>query len=160
MTSPADPPRRQAARAGGFTLIEMLVVLGVLGLAAGLLALRGPPRSPAAEARVAAVEIAQALRLARARAIAADRPVAFLLDLETRAFRVGDGEWRRLPPGPALLLTAVSGQTLGERLGAISFAPDGSSSGGRIELAVPGRRLQIGVDWLTGRVQVAASHAR
>jgi len=37
----------------------------------------------------------------------------------------------------------------------ISFAPDGSSSGGRIELAENGVRLLVGVDWLTGLVSVA-----
>ena len=41
------------------------------------------------------------------------------------------------------------------RTGAISFAPDGSSSGGRIERADGGRRMRVSVDWLTGRVGVA-----
>ena len=39
--------------------------------------------------------------------------------------------------------------------GPFTFAPDGSSTGGRIELAAGARRMQVGVDWLTGRVSVA-----
>ena len=35
------------------------------------------------------------------------------------------------------------------------FAPDGSSTGARILLADGDRRIQIGVDWLTGRVSTA-----
>ncbi len=37
----------------------------------------------------------------------------------------------------------------------IAFLPDGSSSGGRVELADGSRHMQIGVEWLTGRVSVA-----
>lgn len=37
---------------------------------------------------------------------------------------------------------------------AISFAPDGSSSGGRVVLSVGDRREAIDVDWLTRRVSV------
>ena len=38
----------------------------------------------------------------------------------------------------------------------IRFMPDGSSSGGRIELAHGGRRMLVGVDWISGRVSLAA----
>ncbi len=37
---------------------------------------------------------------------------------------------------------------------AIRFDPDGSSTGGRIDLVEGKRKLEIGVDWLTGRVRV------
>jgi hypothetical protein len=37
----------------------------------------------------------------------------------------------------------------------ISFAPDGSASGGGIVLGSANRRVKIDIEWLTGRVQVA-----
>jgi hypothetical protein len=40
-------------------------------------------------------------------------------------------------------------------LGAITFAPDGSSSGGRVVLVAGANAVAIVVDWLTGRVSVA-----
>ena len=55
-----------------------------------------------------------------------------------------------MPPGVSLAVVAVDGQTA-----AITFLPDGSSTGGRVELAGAARRVQVGVDWLTGRVTVA-----
>ena len=59
-------------------------------------------------------------------------------------------------PAGMVLAAAVGAETVpGPRLAGISFAPDGSSSGGRIVLADGGRRVQVGVDWLTGRVSVA-----
>jgi general secretion pathway protein H len=49
----------------------------------------------------------------------------------------------------------IAGERADTRRGDIRFNPDGSSSGGRITIAEGGRRIAIGVDWLTGRVQVA-----
>lgn len=132
----------------------MLVVLAVLGLSLGLLLERGPWRSPTLDARAAAGQVAQGLRLARAEAIARGRRVVFALDVAAGSYRVGEGPVQPLPRGLSLSLTAVAEQTAGNRLGGIGFLPDGSSTGGRIELAAGQRRLRVGVDWLTGRVSV------
>jgi general secretion pathway protein H len=142
----------------GFTLLEVVVVLAVLALGLGLLAARGPPRSAALEIRAAAGELAQALRLARARAIARNAPAALTLDVARRSWRVNGSPERVLPPAFALSVRAAGTETLGDRdrLGAIRFAPDGSSTGGWIEISDGQRRVQIGVDWLSGRVTLAA----
>lgn len=138
----AAPARRHAR---GFTLLEMLVVLAVLGLALMLLVGRMPGASPAVQARAAADRVAAALRGARGRAIRDDRFVTVRLDAPAHALRVGTDAPLALPP-----VLAVAGTP------AIRFAPDGSASGGRIVLAGGGRRLAVGVDWLTGRVEVSA----
>jgi general secretion pathway protein H len=39
-------------------------------------------------------------------------------------------------------------------LGAITFAPDGSSSGGRVVLRAGANAVTVLVDWLTGRVSI------
>ncbi len=141
----------------------MVVVLAVLGLALTVVLSRGPLRSRTLEARLAASQIAEQLRLARTQAIATDRVVTFTLDLPARAWHVGAAAPHHVADGLALSMLSV-GQVAGlappalapaRRLGAISFAPDGSASGGRIELADGSRRMQVAVDWLTGRVSVA-----
>ena len=71
---------RGTRRSAGFTLIEMTVVLVVLGLLVGIVLSRGPAHSPALDTRGAADAIAETLRGARARAIAANREIAFHLD--------------------------------------------------------------------------------
>ena len=133
----------------------MLAVLVVLGLAAALLAMHGPQRSATLDLRTAVQQVAGTLRLARTRAIAANRPVGVTFDVATRSVRLDGTQPGTLPAGIGMVVTATFGETAGQRLAAIRFAPDGSSTGGRVELQGRGRRVQVGVDWLTGRVSVA-----
>jgi general secretion pathway protein H len=142
-------------RQAGFTLIETIVVLVVLGLMVGLVLARGPVRSRSLELRAAADQLAQTLRGARAQAIRLDRPVSFVLDLARHSYSIGGGRAETLPLHMGLSMITVAGETMGSHIGGIVFEPDGSASGGRIEIADGQRRLQVGVDWLTGRVSVA-----
>ena len=139
----------------GFTLIEILVVIVILGLVAALVAIHGPSRNLTLDLRATAQEIAQTLRLARARAIARDQIVGVAFDPATHMMRLEGTPPRKLPPDLGIVVTATLGNTIGKRMAAIRFAPDGSSSGGRVELGSGTRRVRVGVDWLTGRVSVA-----
>ena len=130
------------------------MVLAILGLALAFVAMRGPPRSAGLDLRGAAGEVAQTLRLARARAITGNRPVGVAFDGAANLVRLDGAAPRALPPGIAMAVTATADNAAGS-IAAIRFAPDGSSSGGRVELESSGRRIQVGVDWLTGRVSVA-----
>jgi general secretion pathway protein H len=162
------PPRAWAARhtdgsatgsqSAGFTLLEMIIVLVILGLAIGLVITRGPVRSHALEVRNTAAQVMETLRLARSRAIARNRPVSVVVDIRQRSYRIDNELPHLLPPGLGVDVVATAEETLGERRAAIRFEPDGSASGGRIELIDGARRLQIGVDWLTGRVGFADAH--
>jgi general secretion pathway protein H len=148
MTSPISD------REAGFTIIEMMVVLVVLGLALGLILARGPMRSVAAEAGSAAGSVAQALRVARAQAIAQGKPSRVLLDPATHRVLPENAPPVALPAAVTMDVTNAAGERM--RAGVIGFAPDGSSTGGAVELADGGRRVRITVDWLTGRVRVDA----
>jgi len=135
----------------------MVVVLVIAGLALTLVMTRGVPRSPGLEARLAASDVAQALRLARGRAIAGNRPVGFTLDVARHVWRVDGGQPQPLPADLSVALNVVASVSrgAGAEAGRIVFAPDGSSSGGTVELAAADTRLAVGVDWLTGRVAIA-----
>ena len=141
--------------AAGFTLIEMIVVLAVMGLMLGLVLGRGPLRSRTLTARNTVSAVAQGLREARAHAIATNRTIDFDVDIEHKSFRIGDAPATRLPPEYSVALVTTAGQRISETEGAIRFEPDGSSTGGRIELGMGPKHVQIGVDWLSGRVSVA-----
>jgi general secretion pathway protein H len=147
-------PRRRYS-AAGFTLIEILVTLAILGFALVLFVGYKAPWSTTLDLKGAAAELAQQLRLARTEAIARDRPVEFALDLAHHSYRVGDGPAHPLPASLAVQMLTIVGEQQGPGGGAIRFNPDGSSTGGRISLSDGGRRIAVGVDWLTGRVAVA-----
>ena len=134
----------------------MLVVLVVIALATALLAMRGPQRSPGLDLRTASEEVAGSLRLARTRAIAGNRVVGVTFDAATRSVQLDGTAARTLPPGVAINVKDTLRETAAERLAAIRFAPDGSSTGGRVELQGRGRRVEVGVNWLTGRVAVSS----
>ncbi|MCB8883204.1 GspH/FimT family pseudopilin [Acidisoma cellulosilytica] len=140
----------------GFTLIEMLVVIVILGLTAVIIMASGPPRSAGVVARATASEIVQSLTLARSEAIARNAPVAVSLDAsDHRIFVDGVGQ-TPVPASLPLALYPNDGPAV--RRAVFVFAPDGSASGGSILLGAQGHRIRIAIDWLTGRVDV--SHAR
>jgi general secretion pathway protein H len=139
----------------GFSLIELVVVLAVMGLVLALVVGYKAPWSSGLSIEGTAAELASALRLARSQAIADNRPVAFALDLAGHRYRIGGDPPRVLPVKLELGLLTVDGERRNAVLGDIRFNPDGSSTGGRIVLADGSRRVAVGVDWLTGRVTVA-----
>jgi general secretion pathway protein H len=139
----------------GFTLIEVIVTLAILGFALVLVVGYKPPWSSGLGLKGTVSELASGLRLARSEAIASNRPVTFDLDLTGHRYRIGAGAERRLPANLSIRLLTVVGESRGAGIGDIRFNPDGSSTGGRITIADDQRRIAVGVDWLTGRVSVA-----
>jgi general secretion pathway protein H len=138
----------------GFTLVEVIVVLAILGLVLAMVATHGPLGVGTLTARAAANQLASGFRQARARAIADNRPVALSIDLVGHRWRVGTDRPTELPRNLDIAVLTVAGQTAGGTAAAIRFLPDGSSTGGRVELRDGRRLMKIGVDWLNGRVSV------
>jgi general secretion pathway protein H len=126
-----DRTRRRRTHDAGFTLIELVVVLTLLGLASAMELPRfWAATGPSARERAAAV--AGVLRDARQQAIATARPVGVPIDP-----------------------TLVTGRTLaGDPMREILFFPDGSSTGGSISIELRQRRAIVEIDDLTGAVSL------
>ena len=150
-------------RADGFTLIEILVVLAILGVVLGVVLGRGPLRSRGLETRAAAGSLAYTLRAARAQAIDGDRSVSVAIDQDHHAFAIDGGARQTLAPDLAVSVQIPEpppdpihpprpGQ---ERIKLIRFSPDGSATGGRVILGTGRHRLGVTVEWLTGQVSVS-----
>jgi prepilin-type N-terminal cleavage/methylation domain-containing protein len=128
----------------GFTLIEMLVVIAILGFVLALVAAHGPSRSATADITAATERVMGDLRVARARAIAANRPVTVRLDAEG-ALAIGGIATHKPPPGIEVVL----------RPAVLVFGPEGGSNGGQVDLLGANRHETVLVDWPGGRVRLA-----
>ncbi len=149
-------PRRRLL---GFTLLELIVVLAIAALAMAVVPPLISAALPGVELKAAARRTMANLRLARETAIRTGADASLVVDVEERRLELQGFRAVSLPKRVEMHLEAASGEMLDENRGAIRFFPDGSSTGGRIVLARgdPGEQsgYQVGVTWLTGRVQIA-----
>ena len=142
------------ARAAGFTLLEMIIVLVVLGLAMGLALGRGPQHSATLDERALVARVVQTLRQARGAAIATNLPVTVVINPKDKTVAANGLNRIQLPDDMALTAATGLDAAVDAKLTGIRFAPNGSSSGGRIVMVNARRKVSVNVDWLTGRVSV------
>jgi general secretion pathway protein H len=143
---------RNDARAG-FTLVEMLVVLALIGLVAGLSAQLLRPPSANLRVEAAARVLCAALRATRTRAIATNAEAAVTIDLARKIFHAPVGGEAALPGDATLEIDVASSQRQSSQSAGILFYPDGSSTGGGVVIQLSGRRATIDVNWLTGEAE-------
>ena len=109
---------------------------------------------PGLETKSAARRTAATLRLARESAIRRGEETQVLVDLENHRLTLEGYRTLSLPDRLSLQLDAASSELIDEQRGAIRFFPDGSSTGGRLVLSHGGHGYQVGVAWLTGRIEL------
>jgi general secretion pathway protein H len=137
----------------GFTLLELAVALAIAAMVMLLVIPAGRHRRDQQAMSGAAHEIATAMRLARARAVATNRSAAIVVDVANAAWRTA-GPVHALPRGTQVTLRTAGAEEITASEGAIRFYPDGSATGGGLTLARGDTRYEVEVDWLTGAVAV------
>ncbi|MGN2251633.1 Tfp pilus assembly protein FimT/FimU [Frateuria sp. GZRe14] len=148
---------KRGACSRGFTLLEMLAVILLIGIAAAAAAVSVTQGLASARTRAASVELAAALRATRAQAIVKGKEQTFELDTKSASYQAAGGKEVALPKGMRLSITSAREDQPDNHTGRIRFFPDGSSTGGHIVLQRGERRWQVNVTWLTGAVSVVNS---
>ena len=139
----------------GFALLELLVVLGILAMAAIIAIPLGGQRHSTSLLRSAALELAAALRASRASAIRSNVEKTFIFDAAARQYWAeGAGSRQQVPDQLVTELHIPAVEQIGSAAGRFRFYPDGSSSGGQITLRRGGTTAVVAVDWLTGNAQI------
>lgn len=139
----------------GFTLLELLVVMFLLGLVYTLAGTALDTGSSGLSLKAATRQIAAGLRKARGTAVAERRETVWSLDVEARTFRLtGDPKRYDLPGNLAYKLFTAQSEVITDQAANIRFFPDGSSTGGRITISAGETNQSIDVDWLNGRVKL------
>lgn len=135
----------------GFALLEMLVVIVLISIAAGLVGFGLQQGLRAAKERQAVGQVVEALRSTRARAIVSGTTESTVFDLRNLSVQAPGRPKKYWPAG--LQVTLHTAEQAGA---AVDFYPDGSSTGGHVLLANGSRRWRIDIGWLTGSVQSKA----
>jgi len=140
--------------AGGFTMVELLVVLVIISLMLALVGTSISRNISGAEMRSAARKVAASLRYTRTQAILSKSEQVFLVDTEKRSYQAAEREIEELPEGMNVELNTARSELTSETAGGIRFYPDGGSTGGNVRLEANGRIYQVNVTWLTGETSV------
>lgn len=139
----------------GFTLLELLLVLTILGLAMAVVSPMLGAGSRSLGLERGGLELASALRQARREAVTTASERVLLVDLANGTYRTDSGSLQRdFPANSDVTVEAAGSEQLEESLMGIRFFPTGASTGGSILVKQADRSLSVTVDWLTGRVAI------
>jgi general secretion pathway protein H len=127
----------------GFTLAELLMVLAILSL---VIVTVWPNLARTERSDMALVQgkILVALRAAQAKAIGQNRDTSVEIDVAERFVNTEP------LPSSIFLRVTFGGETESQNLAVFTFFPDGTSTGGEVELRGPNETRLITVNWLTG----------
>lgn len=126
----------------GFTLAEMLLVVAITALAAGLVVGRGLP----GQHRIDRAALQSFVRGLRAEAMRTDRIVMVAAGKDGHSFVAGSRVLALAPDHQAFVAPEDGGS-------AIRFGPDGSSNGGLLRVLSPGVEDRLVVIPVSGALQ-------
>ena len=137
----------------GFSLLELMIAFTIAGL---LMAVSTPTISRLYDSMVyhgAVRDLITAIEATRYKAIIQGEAVDIVLVPQNKAVRVGVGKEWYLPESIEIVLETAKEFSHGAGTGVIRYYPDGSSSGGSINvLHDSGKSVRLRVDWLLGRL--------
>jgi len=141
-----------ARQTRGFTLVEIVVVIALIGLIFAVISVSIGAGLEGAKVRAASRDLAAALRYTRTQAIVKRESQALTLNVDARSYTAPGKPPVQLPKQMGLKLLTAASEQVDEGVGRIRFFADGSSTGGHIDVLRERAVWGIDVAWLTGEV--------
>lgn len=130
-----------------------MVVLAIMALALAVVPMQLSGTLEKARLQATARQMRQALRLVQSNAMAQRQTQRLVVDTRHGLWQAADHR-HRLPKGIRVTLTAARSERVDAFVSGVRFYPDGTSTGGVIELSNKSGHVSIQIDWLTGAVTV------
>jgi general secretion pathway protein H len=154
------------ASTGGFTLLELLVVLALVGFLMSLVPSLISAAVPGVKLRVESRDLAVSLRKSRNTAIASGVQVDVTINNDPPQYYIDQKEPHELPAAISVVARDImdlqygyaplqSEQITNDNF-RVRFYPDGSSSGALITLRHEMKAYTVTVDWLLGGVSMTS----
>lgn len=150
---------RDHSHQAGFTLVEMLAVLVIVALTAGAISMLYRSPSSDAQLKTASLMAASRLRDIRSGAMISGTDRLAVIDVVRKSIEFSNGiSPLTFPRSIDLDVMSADSERVSPSAAGIRFFPNGSSTGGTVNLRSRDKAYEIRVNWLTGRVSSASSH--
>jgi general secretion pathway protein H len=143
----------------GYTLLETLVVLGLLSMIMSL-SLTTHPLGSRRSLESISTEIATLLQSAKIRAISQNAERTIVIDPLTRTLSAGSSDEPVMLGADVGIAVLTARRDVKEGRAVIRFYPDGTTTGGTVQLKRGDRIVSIHLNWLTGQIRRESGVAR
>lgn len=153
---------RFCEKLSGFTLIEVLIVLAIIGLSSAIIFPAMGKGKPQIEIDSAVRKMTSVLKLCRSEAIAKSKEAVFTLEIDKNRYSCdhSKAQYYYFSDIRTKFTTTSKGVMADKLAGKLFFYPDGSSSGGEISLQIGKLNRHLIIDWLIGSVKLRNEKAQ
>lgn len=147
--------RNFSRKNAGFTLLELIVVLGIVALGYAAVAVNFSSGNDAMALKAAARDLASGLRFVRSQAMLSHETATLDFNLSENSYTLtGQNKSYNIQEDIDVTVSTAKDE-LHDGVAQLRFFPDGSSIGGRITLEKKSHLQEININWLTGHVTLS-----
>jgi general secretion pathway protein H len=146
----AGESERCGQQSAGFTLVETLTAILVIGLIAALALPYAHRPSPSARLQAQATKVVSVLRATRASAIRSNTEQSVMIDTSRFTVRSPTAQAAQLDPELTIHVVFADLERRSVSQAGMRFFPNGQSTGGKLRLNLGHLTTTVGINWATG----------
>ncbi len=138
----------------GFTLIEVIVVMVMIAVLAGMVASGMTDSLRKSKIRAVSKNLVSAMRYTRGQAVVKHEQKTISFNVEDKTYQAPRKKVVHIPDEIDINVYTADSEVADETRGSIRFFSDGSSTGGWVKLTHKNKIWKINVNWLTGEISM------